>query len=232
MPVGAKPKLPEAKPASVPAVLQQGALASLEDRAKDIITKNMQPLAVKAGGKLFRPGDSCYNFLVVKDGVVKVLVTTESGREIVLYRVRNGETCVLTSACLMSGADYEAEGVAETDVDAVILPKPAFEELLATSQRFRQFVFTSYGSRLHDLVVLVQETALRHVDKRLARLLLTMGANGEISATHQELASELNTAREVVSRLLQDFSERGWVETARGKVAVKDAKALQQLSDA
>ncbi len=238
MPVGAKPNRPVAAPSaapvpatpSVPAVLQSGALAGLEDRAKDIIVKSMQPLKIPVGGKLFRPGDQCFNFLVVKDGSVKVLVTTETGREIVLYRVKAGETCVLTSACLLSGAVYDAEGVAETDVDAVILPKPAFEDLLATSPRFRHFVFSSYGMRLHDLVALLQEITVKQVDKRLARHLVSGTAAGVIEKTHQELANDLNTAREVVSRLLQDFAERGWVETGRGSILVKDGKALEAFA--
>lgn len=224
------PVSPDNVAAGLPAVLQSGALASLEDAARDLILRQMQPLALKAGDHAFRPGSSCSNYLMVKSGSVKVSVTTESGREIVLYRVQAGETCVLTSACLMSGADYDAEAVAERDSEAIILPKRAFEELLATSPRFRQFVFSTYGERLQSLIALVQEIAVKHVDRRLARLLVASAKAGVIETTHQALANDLNTAREVVTRLLNDFAEKGWVELARGRVTVHEPQALEAFA--
>jgi CRP/FNR family transcriptional regulator len=211
-------------------MLQVGALSGLEDTAKDLIQQQMRPLALAAGAYAFRAGDTCTNYLVVKKGSVKVSVMTESGREIVLYRVQEGETCVLTSACLMSGAKYEAEGVAESDTEAIILPKPAFEELLATSPRFRQFVFSTYGDRLHNLISLVQEITFKHVDRRLARHLLSQANAGVIQTTHQTLANDLNTAREVVTRLLNDFAERDWIELSRGQIRIVDQAALETLA--
>ena len=162
---------------------------------------------------------------------MKVSVHTETGREIVLYRVQDGETCVLTTSGLLSGEHYDAEGVAETDTDAVILPKAVFEELIATSPGFRRFVFSSYGERIQSLIGLVQEVAVRHVDRRLARHLLRMAHNGVVEGTHQMFAHELNSAREVVTRLLNDFADRGWVEIGRGRVLVKDEAALEHFAD-
>lgn len=214
----------------LPALLQSGALAGLEDSARDLILRQMQPLALRAGDPVFRPGSSCSNYLMVKSGSIRVSVTTESGREIVLYRVQAGETCVLTSACLMSGADYDADAVAERDSEAIILPKRAFEELLATSPRFRQFVFSTYGERLQSLIALVQEITVKHVDRRLARLLLASARSGVVETTYQALAADLNTAREVVTRLLNDFAEKGWVELARGRVTVHEPQALADFA--
>ncbi len=121
---------------------------------------------------------------MMKAGAVRVSVTTEQGREIVLYRVEPGETCVLTTSSLPSGTEYDAEAVTEADGEAIILPKPAFDELMATSARFRQFVFSSYGERLHTLKSLVQEVTLKHVDRRLARYLLLHADNGVVASTH------------------------------------------------
>ena len=168
---------------------------------------------------------------MVKRGSVKVSVLTETGREIVLYRVQDGETCILTTAGLLSGEHYDAEGVAETETDAVILPKPVFEDLLATSPGFRRFVFSSYGERVQALIGLVQEVAVRHVDRRLARHLLRMARNGVVEATHQVMAQDLNSAREVVTRLLHDFADKGWVEIGRGRVVLKDEAALEHFAD-
>ncbi|MFO1034335.1 MAG: Crp/Fnr family transcriptional regulator [Hyphomicrobiales bacterium] len=218
--------------ATLPALLGTGALATLEDTAKSLILKQMRTLVLPAGGRAFRPGAECLSYIMVKKGAVKVSVATESGREIVLYRVQDGQTCVLTTAGLMANGHYDVEGVAETETEAIILPKSAFEELLATSPAFRNFVFTSFGERLQSLITLVQEVTLRHVDRRLARHLLRMARQGVVEATHQAIAQDLNSAREVITRLLNEFAEKGWVELSRGRVALKDALALEELADA
>jgi CRP/FNR family transcriptional regulator len=230
LPAGAQPRNAAPHMPPVPAIVQSGALSRLEDSAKDLILRQMKPFALKAGQYVFREGDAASNYLMVKSGSIKVLVATEQGREIVLYRVEPGQTCVLTTSCLLSGSEYEAEAVAESDSEAIILPKSAFEELMATSARFRQFVFSSYGERLHTLIGLVQEIMLKHVDRRLARHLLHLARDGAVSATHQALAQDLNTAREVVTRLLSDFSEKGWVELSRARVMLKDEQALRELA--
>lgn len=217
---------------NLPAVLKSGALARLEDNARDIVLRDMRSLRLEAGQPVFRAGDTAVNYLMVKEGSVRVSVFTEQGREIVLYRVEPGETCVLTTSCLLSGADYDAEAVAESATEAIILPKTAFEELLATSPRFRQFVFSSYGERLHTLISLVQEISLRHVDRRLARFLVQHGGANPLHITHQAIAVELGTAREVVTRLLNDFADKGWLRLSRGQVVVMDAGALQDYSQA
>ena len=214
----------------LPAIIQSGALASLEADAKNIILRHMVSLQLKAGQNAFRAGDVASNYLVVKSGSVRVVVTTEQGREIVLYHVEAGQTCVLTTSCLLSGAEYDAEAVADVDTEAIILPKAAFDELMAASPKFRQFVFSSYGERLHTLIGLVQEVTLKHVDRRLARQLLKQAQNGVVAATHQALAQELNTAREVVTRLLNDFAQKGWVEVSRGRITLRNEAALVDLS--
>lgn len=218
-------------PQALPAVLQAGGLATLEDHAKALILKQMIPLHLHAGERAFRPGFACSNYIVVKKGSVKVSVHTETGREIVLYRVQDGETCVLTTAGLLSGEHYDAEGVAESETDAIILPKPVFEELLATSPGFRRFVFSSYGERIQSLIGLIQEVAVRHVDRRLARHLIRLARNGVVEATHQSMATDLNTAREVITRLLNDFADKGWVEISRGRVRLTDETALEHFAD-
>jgi CRP/FNR family transcriptional regulator, anaerobic regulatory protein len=214
----------------LPAILKSSALATLEDHARDLVLREMRMLTIKRGAPLFHAGDTASNYLMVKSGAVRVSVTTEHGREIVLYRVEPGETCVLTTSSLLSGAEYDAEAVADDDTEAVILPKLAFDELMATSERFRQFVFSTFGERLHTLIGLVQEVTIKHLDRRLARHLLVHQHNGVVETTHQVLAQDLNTAREVVTRLLNDFAHKGWVEVARGRITLRDEAALQELA--
>jgi CRP/FNR family transcriptional regulator len=188
-----------------------------------------RPVALKRGQAVFQPGQACAAFLLVTAGTVKVSTVTSSGRELMLYRVGPGETCVLTTACLLAGSDYDAEGLTETDVEALAIPKPLFEELMAVSPAFRRFVFSSYGVRLRDLIGLVQEVSQRQVDRRLARFLADR-ATAPITLTHQEIAAELGTAREVVSRLLKQFAGEGLVVIERRNIMVAAPDRLARLA--
>ena len=172
---------------------------------------------LRQGKTHFALGDVASNYLVVKSGSVRVVVTTEQGREIVLYHVEQGQTCVLTTSCLLSGSAYDAEAVADVDTEAIILPKAAFEEIMAAFAQIPAVrVFLLWRQACTPLSGLCRKVAIKHVDRRLARLLVQRAQDGVVAATHQALAQELNTAREVVTRLLNDFSEQGWLETARG----------------
>ena len=158
-------------------------------------------------------------------------LTAENGREIVLYRVGSGESCVLTTACLVGHEEYQAEGIAETDVEAAALPRADFDSLVARSQAFRQFVFTSFGSRVTSLLRLIDEVAFARVDIRLALKLIELARDGgTIAMTQQQLAAELGTAREVISRQLQEFQRQGWIALARGSIEIIKPDALRNFA--
>lgn len=206
-------------------------LKALEPETASALLKGAQIADLPEGQVVFRDGDECRNYLLVIDGSVRVRMTGESGREIVLYRVDAGETCVLTTACLLAHEAYSAEGITETPVRAVVIPAGLFLELLGRSAALREFVFATYGSRISDLMTLVEEVAFGRIDLRLARFLVERGAKGEIESTHQALAVELGTAREVISRQLKDFERRGWVELSRGRIRILAAAALERLGE-
>lgn len=184
-------------------------------------------VAVPAGTVLFQDGTECANYVLVIDGSVRVQKVAENGREIVLYRVEAGQSCVLTTNCLIAHEDYAAEGIAECDVRLLIVPAATFRSLLAQSEVFRDFVFSAYASRLADLLMLIEEVAFGRIDVRLGGWLTQRAdARGEIRATHQEIAVELGTAREVISRQLKEFERRGWLALYRGRIEVRDRAAL------
>ena len=185
-----------------------------------------------AGARVFGPGDPCQNYILVVSGTVRVQMLAENGREIVLFRIGPGETCILTTAGLLAGEAYAAEAITESAVEAVMLPARAFHGLLATSEPFRDFVFRAFGTRLGELMMLIQEIAFQRIDVRLARHLLDRAAGGTVAATHQALAVELGTAREVVSRQLKEFERRGLVALDRGLVHLASASALRAIADA
>lgn len=180
---------------------------------------------------IFGPGKPAENLLLLVSGVVRVQQLSEAGREIVLYRVHAGESCVLTTACLLAFEDYSAEGVAETDIEAILIPRDAFDEMMATSKEFRAFVFEAYSKRVTDLFLVIEEIAFKRMDIRVAQKLIELKrADSTLRLTHQQLAVELGTAREVVSRQLKEFERRGWLTLNRGEIALRDAAAIKRLA--
>jgi CRP/FNR family transcriptional regulator len=188
---------------------------------------------IPAGTILFQDGSECSNYVLVMEGSIRVQKVAENGREIVLYRVESGQSCVLTTNCLIARDDYAAEGIAETAVRALVLPAATFRSLLARSEPFRDFVFSAYAARISDLLVLIEEVAFGRIDVRLAAWLRQHGnESGFIKATHQEIAIELGTAREVISRQLKDFERRGWVSLHRGRIEIQNRSGLAGLNEA
>jgi CRP/FNR family transcriptional regulator len=203
----------------------------LETPARDLLRTRAQVATLPNGTTIFAPGAPAQNFLLVLDGVVKVHQTSVGGREIVLYRVSGGESCIMTTACLLSEEVYGAEGTTETEVEAVVLPKAAFNELLASSPTFRRFVFSDYSHRITDILHLVEDVAFERMDRRLAEKLLEREARaGGLRITHQDLAAELGSAREVISRQLKEFQRRGWIAAGRGQIEITNRSALEALA--
>ena len=180
---------------------------------------------------VFRQGDACGQYLLVLRGTLKVLTRAMNGREIVLYRLGAGDSCVLTTACLFGKSPYPAEGVTETPVTALALPSGVFYRALKDSATFREFVFKSFSTHLADVIALVEEVAFGRLDSRLARYLLNRcDAQQRLQTTHQALATELGSSREVVSRVLKEMELQGKLELQRGSIRVLDAAALRQLA--
>jgi len=203
------------------------ALQELEQSSIKLIADKSIIVHLPTGAKAFEAGMPCDNYLMVMSGCIRVQQVSQTGHEIVLYRVGDGETCVLTTACLLADEAYSAEAVAETEVSGLVIPRADFDQLMANSEKFRKFVFTTYASRITDLMVLVEEVAFGRIDIRLAqRLLKLTGATSSIALTHQELANELGTAREVISRQLKEFEHRNWIALARARIEICNRTAL------
>ena len=180
-----------------------------------------------AGSVLFDARQPCRGFPLVLEGSVRVSKSTRGGREILLYRVEPGQGCILSGGCLLGDTDYTARAVAEADTTLLSIPPALFQALMVESEPFRRFVFGMYGERLADVMELVEEVAFRRLDVRLAQLLAERGP--VLETTHQRLADELGSVREIVSRLLRGFEERGWVKLERERVTVLDPAALAAL---
>lgn len=192
------------------------------------LRRESQLLQVPAGARLFEEKARCSTFPLVLEGSIRVSKISDQGREILLYRVTPGESCVLTSGCLLGHIDYAATGIAETAVTLVAVPLPLFEQLLARHEPFRRHIFELFGARLSDLMLLVEAVAFHKLDQRLAALLLARGPT--LHVTHQALADELGSVREIISRLLGSFADRGLVQLGREQIDIADARGLRQLA--
>ena len=204
------------------------ALGSLGVAALEGVLDRVQLLRVPAGTPMFGEGSPCRQFPLVLEGSIRVAKSSE-GRELQLYRVMPGESCVLTGGCLVGGRDYPATGVVEQDARLVVLPKPVFDELLATHAPFRQYVFSLFAERLTELMALVEAVAFHKLDRRVAGALLGHGRVVEL--THQQLADEVGSVREIVTRILRSFADQGLVRLSRGSVEVLDAGGLRRVAE-
>lgn len=187
------------------------------------------PLSLPAGAVVFDESQACQGFPLILSGSLRVIKSAPSGRELQLYRVSPGESCILTSSCLLGNSRYQARGIAEQPLEMVLLPAPLFHQLLGRHDAFREYVFHLFSDRLTDLMHLVSAVAFQKLDQRLAALLIAKPS--PLYTTHQALADELGSAREMVSRLLKGFAEQGWVRLAREQIEVIDARALKRFAD-
>ena len=204
------------------------ALAGLAPALEARLAAEAQVLRVPAGAILFDAKQPCRGFPLVLAGAVRVGMSAPSGREILLYRVEPGQGCILSGGCLLGHSDYAARGIAEDEVTLASLPPALFQDLLLGHEPFRRFVFGMYGERLAEVMQLVEEVAFRRLDERLAQLLVHRGP--VLESTHQKLADELGSVREIVSRLLRSFEERGWVKLERERVTLTDPRSLATLA--
>ncbi len=204
-----------------------------KDRAWCTTADKAMRMQVKQGSVLFRDGDACNGYVLVVSGSIRVQKIDPQGHEIVLYRVEEGQSCMLTTTCLLAKQDYPAEGVAETDVDLVLLPLDAFDAALAKSPSFRRFVMANIGHRISDLMLLLEDVAFGRKDVRLAGFLRKNASkNGDVlEFTHRQLAVELGTAREVVSRLMKDFERKGLVSLGRNRITVLRLDLLAGIAE-
>ena len=204
-------------------------LAELPQKLQQEIAATAQSVTVPSGATIFDERQPCQGFPFILSGAIRVAKVSASGRELPLYRVTPGETCIITSSCLLGNVPYNARGTAESETVLVVLPQGLFTELLAQAP-FRNFIFNLFAERMADLMRLVEEVAFRKLDQRLAALLL--GKGRVVHATHQQLADELGSVREMISRLLKGFSEQGLVGLGREQIEIRDAAGLRRVAEA
>ncbi|MBK8062950.1 MAG: Crp/Fnr family transcriptional regulator [Betaproteobacteria bacterium] len=222
--------LPDLPPAQLSARLTSlyPTLGSLPELKLREFVDRCQTLRVPAGTRMFDDHTPCQAFPMLLEGSIRVAKASASGRELLLYRVLPSEACVLTSSCLLGRHDYSARGTVEQDALLLAVPQPAFFHLVDTHPPFREYIFALFAERITELMELVEAVAFRRLDQRLAALLL--GKGREVHATHQQLAEELGSVREIVTRLLKHFAEDGLVGLGRERVEILDPAGLRRIA--
>ena len=191
------------------------------------VEETATPTQAPAGQQLFGDGSPCTYYPLLIEGIIRVSRFSPEGHEILLYRLNPGESCVITVVTLLGEGSYPAVGTAETKLSLFGVPRSMFLEIVLASPAFRVFVFNALSQRMAHLMALVDDVAFHRVDQRLAsRLLLQRQAD---VTTHQMLADELGTSREVVSRILETFQQSGMIRLGRKRIEILDRNALNRL---
>ncbi len=183
-----------------------------------------QASTVPARTVLFNEHDPCKGFPLVLDGEIRVSRASPDGRSLELYRVGPGELCLVSSACLFRAQPLMANGVATRATTFLLIAPDVFRAWLENPD-FRNLVLGLFAERMADLTALVDAVAFQRLDQRLAATLL--GHGPQLAVTHQALAQELGTVREIVTRLLRRFEREGWVELSRERIRILDSAALR-----
>lgn len=207
-------------------------LAGIHDEVWREALAVSQVINCPAGTRLIECGESADKFVIVLQGRVRVYDTAENGREICLYRVSGGQVCVLTLTRLLLRSSRGARAVAEQDVRLLAMPPEYFNRLLTESEDFRRYLMTSMAHCISDVIQLISQVSFDHLEQRLAALICKLSSQAtpdKLRCTHQAIANELGTTREVVSRLLKDFERSGHIKLSRGSIEIHDIDGLEKL---
>lgn len=172
--------------------------------------------------KLFATGDTCDNFILIIEGQARIQISTRTGREIILFRIKTGESCALTTSCLLSRSPYYAEGVSETPLQIISIPATTFRKILIEHPELSIGLLDNYAQRIGELTRVIDRLVSRDLNSELKKFLIhNADAQKTVHLSHQRIADELGSSREVISRKLKTYEKAGLVQLARGQITVK-----------
>ncbi len=213
--------------------LAENDLKFLEDNESEI-RQEFQKYAIKKtiskGEFISLEGDSCNYMAIVLSGRVRVYKVSETGKEITLYHLERGEGCILTASCILSKKNFPAISIADENVEVLIIPSNVFRYWMEKFESWRNYIFELLSKRLALVISVVEEVAFKRMDTRIAEFLLAnqFSDSIQLKLTHHQIADELGTSREVVSRILKDMENEGIITLSRGAIKIKDADALNK----
>ena len=190
---------------------------------------DVQKITVPEGVTVCQSGDVCESLVIVLEGQVKVFRPASSGRSLTLYYVNTNESCVLTASCILNQVPFPAFAVTTTEVKALSVPASKVMEWLEHEPMWQKYMFGLLSMRMNNLIELVDTIAFETLDVRLTNWLSSRADQGSIKVTHQQIAEDLASSREVISRLLKKLENDGLIELNRGVIKVVNRYALQNF---
>ena len=184
-----------------------------------------------AGAPLHSGPNDCAGLYVIRSGQVRSYILSEEGREVTLFRLYERDVCIFSASCIMKNIQFDVYTQAVEDSDAILIPTPVYQELRESSLAVSEYTGQLLSSRFSDVMWLLEQILFMRFDRRLALFLLEHAdGNGRLKATHEEIARDMGTAREVVTRMLRYFQSEGMVRLSRGQIALTDLKKLKKTA--
>jgi CRP/FNR family transcriptional regulator len=199
-----------------------------DDELKQRFYSQASIIKLQKGQPICHEGNHCSHLSIVLEGTARIYKLGENGKEITLYRISQGESCILTASCILSEIPFPAFAICDSDIEAAIIPANTVQTWLSESAVWRDYIFSLVATRLSNIIHVVEDVVFRKMDRRIAAYLCNRAINEStaIRVTHQEIASELGTSREVVSRILKDFEHEQLIKVTRGAIHLIDFDAL------
>lgn len=185
------------------------------------------------GQMISTPGETCMGLVLIEQGTLRISMLSPDGREITLYRLQAGDICVLSASCVLQSIAFEVWIQAEEDCRWIGVPSDIVRDISESNAAFRAYLYELATERFSDVMWGMQQILFLRADARLASVLLDAAVregNDTVSLSHEELARDMGSAREVVTRLLRQFAADGLVEVARKKIRILDEKKLRALA--
>lgn len=217
------------KPAGLLEVLSTEA-GEIPAAVQKAFLERAQFLPVDAGAQVAFENEPCGQLPFVLSGCLRVYKSAEDGRSITLYDIEPGESCVLTMSCILSGEPFPAMAEAVEKTELLLVPSADWQRWVDSVPSLRRYSHRIAARRLSSVISTLSEIAFQKISQRTARLILRRAAGTEVDATHQQIADELGTAREVVSRTLKDFERAGWIKLSRHSLMITSRKALEEAA--
>ena len=217
---------------SIPAKLPFWSKLSEEEKA--VAQRGLTQHTYEKGAYILGFSDACLGMVYIRKGSIRVFITSEEGREVTLFHISEGECCVFSSACAIGGITLDVQMVAENGVELSAIHAGTVANLMESNIHFKCFVYELATTRYSTVVWVMQQILFSHFDQRMARLLLSIyekTGDKTIRMTQEAIAQEVNSAREVVARMLRQFASDGWIELKRGAVVLKNIEALKNIAE-
>jgi len=209
-------------------------LSDIKDNSWTDIIEHARLLEAGPDTTLFSGSATCNNFMLIIQGTVRIYQAAEDGREITLYRVEAGELCILSLNSLLKNKSFNAIATTESSIEALVISPENFKLMMNQVETFRDYVISTLTERLCETIYLIQDTAFNHLNMRLACMLgglFERNHDPKLKITHQELAFELGTTREVISRILKEFERQNCIKLSRGYITLASAEGLRWFSE-